>query len=299
MSAPVLLTVPGIIGAAALEAGEAPIIVSDAAAPHLRVTDLGVTRGEGAFETIGVFDGRIMALDAHLERLQRSAAMMELPELDLQVLGDAVRRAVAEHERVPELLVRIFVSSGPEPETSGPARPTAWVYAKQAPDYGLERAGIRVVLLDRGIPSTAPQTSPWLLAGAKSMSYAINMAATREAARRGAQDALFVSTDGFVLEGPTSTLLVRRGGTFTTTPASAGVLPGTSLASVFDALRAEGRACTEELLTAGDVREADAAWLLSSGRLAVPITHLDDAPIPVDAELSARLCAMISGRDSA
>lgn len=298
-AAPVLLLVPGIIGPSALGAGEEPIVLADATAPQLRVTDLGVTRGEGAFETIGVFDGRIMALAPHLERLQRSATMMELPELDLDVLAQAVRRAVDEHAAVPELLVRIFVSSGPEGGAPGTARPTAWIHAKAAPDYSGERAGIRVVALDRGIPSTAPQTSPWLLAGAKTMSYAINMAMIREAERRDAQDALFVSSDGYALEGPTSTLLVRRGDTFTTTPASAGVLPGTSLGSVVAGLRAGGLDCTEELLTPAEVAASDGAWLLSSGRLAAPITHLDGIALPVDMELSRRFCDLIAGRAQA
>ncbi|WP_341856930.1 aminotransferase class IV [Brachybacterium sp. GPGPB12] len=60
------------------------------------------------------------------------------------------------------------------------------------------------------------------------------MAAVREAKRRGAADVLFVSSDGYALEGPTSTLLVRRGDTFLTTPASAGVLAGTAVATLFE-----------------------------------------------------------------
>lgn len=293
---PVLLLVPGIIGPTALSADEEEIVDADPRAPQLLVTDLGVTRGEGAFETIGVFDGRIMALRPHLERLQRSATMLEMPALDLDVLERAVRRAVDELPARPEVLVRIFVTPGPEDGAPGAARPTAWVHAKVGPAASPEREGIRVVTLDRGIPSTAPQTSPWLLAGAKTLSYAINMAAQREAARRGAQDCLFVSTDGFVLEAPTSTLLVRRGDAFCTTPPGAGVLPGTSLGTVFEALRADGLTCCEELMTVEDVLTSDGAWLLSSGRLAAPITHLDDRELPVDVELTARLSGAIAGR---
>lgn len=100
---PVLLLVPGIIGPAALSADEEEIVGADPRAPQLLVTDLGVTRGEGAFETIGVFDGRIMALRPHLERLQRSATMLEMPALDLDVLERAVRRAVDELPARPEV----------------------------------------------------------------------------------------------------------------------------------------------------------------------------------------------------
>lgn len=291
--APVLLLVPGILGAVH---GEAPFHPADPAAPQLLVTDLGVTRGEGVFETIGVFDGRPMALDAHLARLQRSADMEELPTLDRGVLAEAVAAAIDALGAVPEAMVRILVTAGPEHGTPGPERPTAWVHAKVAPDYGPEREGIRVTVLDRGLPTTAPATSPWLLAGAKSLSYAVNMASLREAARRGVDDVLYVSSDGYALEGPTSTLLVRLGDRYVTTPDHAGVLPGTSLGTVFEALRAEGVVCEETLLTPEQVVASDGAWLLSSARLAAPITHLDAAELTVDHATSARLSAIIAGR---
>ncbi len=54
-------------------------------------------------------------------------------------------------------------------------------------------------MLDRGYRHDAERTSPWLLAGAKTLSYAVNRAMLREAARRGADDAIFVSSDGYVL----------------------------------------------------------------------------------------------------
>ncbi|MCL6424416.1 aminotransferase class IV [Brachybacterium sp. JHP9] len=259
---------------------------------RLRVTDLAATRGDGVFETVGVFDGRPANLGPHLERLARSAAMIDLPDLDLGVLEQAFDTAVTAHLPVPELLVKIVVSRGIE----GSGTPSAWIHAQTAPSYAAERAGLKVVALDRGISTTAPQTSPWLLAGAKTLSYATNMAALREAQRRGAQEVLFVSSDGFALEGPTSTLLVRRGEQFSTTPASAGVLPGTSLASVASHLRGSGREVVEELLTPAQVAEADGAWLLSSVRLACPITHLDDQELPVDRALSEELSQAISGR---
>lgn len=292
-TAPVLILIPGILGAVE---GQEPFHRADPEAPQLLVTDFGVTRGEGVFETLGVFDGEPQALDAHLERLQRSADMLEMPQLDLGVLADAVHAAIAALDGEPEVMVRILVTSGPEPGTPGEPGPRAWIHAKTTPDYAAEREGLRVVTLDRGVASTVAATSPWLLAGAKSLSYAVNMASLREAVRRGVDDALYVSSDGYALEGPTSTLLVRVGNAFVTTPASAGVLPGTSLGSAFDALRADGFTCTEGLLTPAEVAASDGAWLLSSLRLAAPIARLDDAELPVDHDFTARLCAAISGR---
>ena len=288
--APVLILVPGAAGAPA--DGGARFHVADETAPQLAVTDLVATRGDGVFETIGAFDGVPVNVIRHLERLARSAAMVDLPAPDLETVVGAVEAAIAAHEPVSELSVRVRYTRGSE----GTGTPTCWIHARVSDDWAPYRAGMKVALLDRGLPTTSAQTSPWLLPGAKTLSYAVNMAAVREAKRRGAADVLFVASDGYVLEGPTSTLLVRRGDEFLTTPVSAGVLAGTSVRSLSDHLEAErGTGVREQLMTIEDVTGSDGAWLLSSTRLAAPITHLDEAELPVDRALTARFQQVLTG----
>jgi 4-amino-4-deoxychorismate lyase len=288
--APVLVLVPGAAGAPA--DGGARHHLADATVPQLSVTDLVATRGDGVFETIGAFDGVPVNVGPHLARLARSAAQVELPEPDLAVLAEAVDAAIAAHEPVAELSVRVMYTRGIE----GAGVPTCWIHARVSDDWAPYRAGMRVAVLDRGLSTAVAGTSPWLLPGAKTLSYAVNMAAVREAKRRGAADVLFLASDGFVLEGPTSTLLVRRGEEFLTTPVSAGVLAGTSVTTLFDELRQEGVTGREELMTVADVAGSDGAWLLSSTRLAAPITHLDEVELPVDHELTARFEKVLKGQ---
>ncbi|MGO1259955.1 MAG: aminotransferase class IV, partial [Brachybacterium sp.] len=226
--APVLVLVPGATGAPT--DGGARFHLADATVPQLSVTDLVATRGDGVFETIGAFDGVPVNVGPHLARLARSAAQVELPAPDLATLSEAVDAAIAAHDPVAELSVRVMYTRGIE----GAGVPTCWIHARVSDDWTPYRAGMRVAALDRGLSTAIAGTSPWLLPGAKTLSYAVNMAAVREAKRRGAADVLFVASDGYVLEGPTSTLLVRRDGQFLTTPASAGVLPGTSVKTLFD-----------------------------------------------------------------
>lgn len=288
--APVLVLVPGATGAPA--GGGPGYRLADPTVPQLSVTDLVATRGDGVFETIGAFDGSPVNVGPHLARLARSAEMIDLPAPDQALLAEAVDAAIAAHESVAELSVRVMLTRGVE----GEGTPTCWIHARVSDDWSPYRAGMRVAVLDRGLATTAPATSPWLLPGAKTLSYAVNMAAVREAKRRGAADVLFVSSDGYALEGPTSTLLVRRGDTFLTTPASAGVLAGTAVATLFEWLREQqGLATGEELMTIEDVKGSDGAWLLSSTRLAAPITHLDEHELPVDAELTARFERVLKG----
>jgi len=288
--APVLVLVPGATGAPV--DGGALFHLADATVPQLSVTDLVATRGDGVFETIGAFDGVPVNVGPHLARLARSAAQIELPVPDVQVIAEAVDAAIAAHAPVAELSVRVMLTRGIE----GDGVPTCWIHARVSDDWSPYRSGMKVAVLDRGLPTTAAETSPWLLQGAKTLSYAVNMAAVREAKRRGAADVLFRASDGYVLEGPTSTLLVRRGDEFLTTPVSAGVLAGTSVASLFTWLEKEGLQGREELMTVEDVAGSDGAWLLSSTRLAAPITHLDDAELPVDHELTARFEKVLAGQ---
>src|SRR5699024_3918443 len=197
--APVLVLVPGATAASA--EGAEPFHLADETVPQLSVTDLVATRGDGVFETIGAFDGVPVNVGPHLARLAHSAAQLELPEPDQAVLALAVDAAVAGHDPGEELGVRVMLTRGIE----GAGAPTCWIHAKISDDWDPYRAGIRVAVLDRGLPTTVTETSPWLLPGAKTLSYAVNMAAVREAKRRGADDVLFLSSDGYVLEGPTST----------------------------------------------------------------------------------------------
>ena len=104
----------------------------------------------------------------------------------------------------------------------------------------MRERGIRVVTLDRGLDSGAAARAPWLLLGAKTLSYAVNMAAIREAKRRGADDAIFVSSDGIVFEAPTASLILRIGDRFVTPEPSGSILQGTTQVSLFEFLEGRG-----------------------------------------------------------
>ncbi|RFA21347.1 aminodeoxychorismate lyase [Subtercola boreus] len=265
----------------------------DPAAPVANALDLGITRGDGVFETITVIDGIPQALDAHLTRLERSAELLDLPTPDLDAWRTTVFAAVDTHDPVEEAFIKLVYSRGVE----GQPLPTGWAWMQQSGDFTRQRTeGIDVVLLDRGYPSTVAQTSPWLLQGAKTLSYAINRAALREAARRGADDVVFVSSDGLLLEGPTATIILKLGETFVTPRPDLGILPGTTQHSVFEIATLNGFKTAYESLTPADLRAADAAWLVSSVRNAAPIRSVDGAPRAVDAQLTDSINTGLAAR---
>jgi 4-amino-4-deoxychorismate lyase len=252
----------------------------------LRVTDLAATRGDGVFETLGVIAGHPQQVEAHLARFAHSAAMLDLDEPHLGQWRAAIAEAAALLPVDRQGGLKLVLSRGVEGLGVG----TGWITASVADgDFAERETGLRVVTLERGYDSGIARRAPWLLAGAKTLSYAVNMAAQREAMRRGADDAVFVSSDGYVLEAPTSTVILRFGDRIVTPRTDIGILPGTSQLSVFAFAQARGLATEEALVPVPDLVAADGVWLVSSVRLAAPVVAVDGEPIPHDVEFTREL----------
>ncbi|MGH8961012.1 MAG: aminotransferase class IV, partial [Jatrophihabitantaceae bacterium] len=150
------------------------------------------------------------------------------------------------------------------------------------------RDGIAAVTLCRGSTSVAYADAPWLLGGVKTLSYAINMAAQREAGRRGAAEVIFYSTDGLVLEAPTATVVWRNGMTLCTTPiGDSGILAGTTAGLLFDNAAASGWRTEVTTARVADLRAAESLWLISATRGPVDVVVLDGAARPRDLERTA------------
>jgi 4-amino-4-deoxychorismate lyase len=271
--------------------GAPPFTMADPRLPHLSVLDLGPTRGDGIFESISVGGGVPQALDHHLRRFSSSAAKLDLPAPDVEVWRAAIAAVVAELDPARDAWVKLVLTRGIE----GDGRPTGWVYAAYAGDFTAARTdGIRVITLDRGYRHDVEATSPWLLAGAKTLSYAVNRSVFREAARRGADDVIFVSSDGYVLEGPTSTVLYRRGDRLMSPGTGLGILDGTTQANVFRYAEGLGLSTGFELLTPMELAQSDDIWLVSSVRHLAPVRDLDGEPRHIDADFTAAANAWLS-----
>lgn len=289
--------------------------LADAATPQLMITDQGATRGDGIFETMLAVDGSVRKMQAHLDRLAGSADALDLEIPDQEAWRRAIGTALARHRsQYPatdpsgdERVVKLIVTRGVE----GADSPTAWVQVSPAGSLGRRQreTGLDVILLDRGYDSEAGERAPWLLLGAKTLSYAVNMAALRHARKQGADDVIFVSSDGRVLEGPTSTVLLahveksddgKQLKRLVTPQLDSGILAGTSQGALFGAARAAGWELGYGPLEPRDLLDADAVWLISSVRLLAPVNRIDGQEIgtpAVQKELTAELNALLAGID--
>lgn len=260
--------------------------------PLAGARDGALARGDGVFETIAVVDHSVQSWSDHLARFLRSARILDLPAPHPGQWEHAIATALEVIPARERWSLRLTLGRG-TPETGV----TAWLQAEPARVRTLPPGeGLAVVSLARGLSIDAGRTTPWLLSGAKTLSYAVNMAALREAKRRGADDVIFTSTDGFALEGPTSSLLVRVDGRFLSPEPADAILPGTTVVAAIEWLRSRGFSADYERVPVDLLGRVDAAWLISSLRLAAPVRTLDGRDLARSTELTASLNDALNSR---
>lgn len=241
-----------------------------AAEAMIPATDEGLTRGDGAFEVIRVYDGRLYAMDAHMTRLERSARNLRL-DVDLEFVRASAHRLLAQAGTGPDhQLLRVMVTRGG-----------------------------RQILLTEQMPAVPERVrlmsitySPTrLLDGIKSLSYAANMLASRLAREAGFDEALLVTPHTRVLEAPTSSIFWVKDERLFTPPLDEHILASITRALVIDVASGEERTCTLEELTG-----ADEVFLTSTVREVQPVAAIDDHEFTQPNPLSAQTAAAIAER---
>ncbi len=263
----------------------------DPAQPIVRADDQGVVRGDGVFDALLAVKGEARDLDAHLNRLSVSAGLLQLPEPNRAGFIRAIESILRawDWESDPEAVLRTIHTRGAE----GINEPNGWVMAAPLDEASRRQRvdGVRVLLLNRGFDGIGIADLPWLLPGAKSLSYGINMAAKRYAVSNGADDVVFVTPTGGLLEGPTSSVVLDIEGELVT-PAQDGILNSITIDDLVKASAEAGIPMRFGSLHLNDFDRCRGAWLLSSGRILARITHLDGRPLqasPLDSKLAELL----------
>lgn len=227
--------------------------ISPTAEAVVPLKDDGLYRGDGAFEVIRLYDGKPFALVDHLDRLERSGAAIEL-EFDRAALESEIEALLAELGDADGQLRLIVTRGGRRLAMTEPI-----------PRH-LEKIRLATVIY---CPSV-------ILDGAKSLSYAANMQATRLAKAQGSDEAVLVTPGGAVLESPTSSIFwVSPEGGLRTPALDNGVLESITRDRLVKALHVETGAWQ-----VGDLRAASEAFITSSTREIQPVSAIDGAELP-------------------
>ena len=252
---------------------------------HLSVFDRGFQLGDGVFETLRVRGGRATELAEHLARLRRSADGLgiELPDaLDRRIPAGIAELLTAEGLGGPEgdASVRITVSRGvfvgrgllpPDEHPDPTIAIQAWL-VPPTPATHLEQGLHLVASRVRRDPENP-------LSALKTISRADYVYARLEARTAGADDALFLTVDGYLSEATSANLFLVRDSEVATPALGCAILPGTTRDWILHWAEGVGLQTVEGWLTTRDLADADEAFISSSVAGILPVTRFENAPI--------------------
>jgi len=263
------------------------------------VTDHGLLYGDGIFEGIRVYAGRVFRLDLHLARLGTSARFLglELPG-GIEAMREIVR-VTARAFGSDESYVRLVVTRGEGAlglDPSSCPRPRVLCLVDSMGLFPVEK-------LERGLElATASLRRPpadVLDPGVKSLNYLNNVLAKLDAKRAGADDALILNLAGAVAEASAANVFAAKDGELATPPPSDGALSGITRRSVLELAAGLGISARERTLGRVDLLGADEVFLTGTGARILPVRSLDGRPIgkrtpgPLTERLSAAFAQLV------
>jgi branched-chain amino acid aminotransferase len=245
----------------------------------ISVFDHGLLYGDGVFEGIRFYNGRVFRFDEHIDRLYDSARVILL---DIGIDKAAMAAAVLDTIRangLAEGYVRLVVTRGVGSLGLNPyvcEKASVIVIAGTINLYAPEkyRDGLKVVTC-----STRRPTPASLSPAVKSLNYLNNVMAKVEAIHADADEGLMLNEQGYVAECTGDNIFIIRDGRITTPPVSAGALPGITWKVIFDIAGEKGVPIEEKQMTRYDIYTAHEAFLTGTAAEVIPMVTLDRRPI--------------------
>jgi len=243
------------------------------------VYDHGFLYGDGVFEGIRAYNGKVFMLDEHLDRLYESAKSIWLTiPLTKEELRAAILQTLREN-KLRDAYIRVVISRGEGDLGLDPRKcpkPNVVIITDRIelfPNELYER-GIEMVTVS--VRRNSPQA---LNPNIKSLNYLNNILAKIEAINAGKPEGLMLTLDGYVAEGTGENIFIVKGRTLLTPPAYMGILKGITRQVVIQLAQEIGISVYEAVLTLHDVYTADECFLTGTGAEIVPVVKLDGRTI--------------------
>ncbi len=247
----------------------------DEHAAKISVFDHGLLYGDGVFEGIRAYHGRVFKLREHIDRLfcSAKAIMLNIPMSHAHIM-----RAVVEACRMNKIrdgYIRLVVTRGIGTLGLSPNRckkPSIIIIADKIQLYppALYQKGMEIVTVPT-VRSLHSALNPAI----KSLNYLNNILAKIEANHAGCEEAVMLNAEGFVAECTGDNLFIVKKGELLTPPLSAGALYGITRGVVMELAEEEGLAVSEPNLTRYDLFNADECFLTGTGAEIVPVVKID------------------------
>jgi D-alanine transaminase len=235
--------------------------------------DRGIYFGDGVYEVLRSYNGRIFALDEHLKRFAYSLTAIEITGVSLEQVRSRILKAF-EAAGLPNAKIYFHVTRGSEPRNhvcSDDLQPNFFLTVSELQeDTDAKTKGIAV--------STHPDWR-WKRCDIKSLNLLANVLARQDAAKKGCDEAIFVDDNGLITEGAGSAFFAIIEGSLRTAPLTANILPSITRSFIIQAGKNIGLKVIEESLTPQQAGRADELFIAVTTKDIVPVVKFDGKAI--------------------
>jgi D-alanine transaminase len=238
------------------------------------IEDRGYQFADAVYEYFASYRGRLFAVEAHLDRLEKSLRALEFPPISRELLRDAVL-GTFQQAGIDRAGVYLQISRGVAPRNHAfpnGAKPQIVITVRQVPDTPRE-------YLEKGIAAITVTDIRWGLCDIKTVQLLPNVLAKQQALSAGVQDAIFVSPEGIVREGTSSNLFISSGGRLKTHPLSPQILPGITRAVLIDICRKIGVEVEEVFFDNNTLLAADEVFITGTVTEVLSVCRIDGRTI--------------------
>ncbi|MHC4329448.1 MAG: aminotransferase class IV [Planctomycetota bacterium] len=235
--------------------------------------DRGTFFGDGVYEVIRSYDGRIFAFEEHLQRFANSLSAIGIAGLDIDQVRCRLLRAF-DTAGIANAKVYFHVTRGSAPRDrvcTADMQPNFFLTVSKIADNSENR--------ENGIAVSTHPDWRWKRCDIKSLNLLANVLASTDAAKKGCSEAILVDEAGLITEGAGSAFFAVRGQTLQTAPLTANILPSITREFTIKAGRNIGLEVVEESLTAEQAVRADELLIASTTQDIVPVVRFDDKPV--------------------
>jgi D-alanine transaminase len=235
--------------------------------------DRGIYFGDGVYEVLRSYDGKIFALEEHLQRFATSLAAIRINSVDLGQVRDRVERAFVT-AGLSNARIYFHVTRGSAPRShvwEADLEPNFFLTVGELPDATEEKA--------RGIAVSTHPDWRWKRCDIKSLNLLANVLARQDAVDKGCDEAILVNEAGCITEGSGSAFFAIVGQTLQTAPLTANILPSITRQYVVKAANNVGLAVKEDCLTPQQAISADEQFIAVTTKDIVPVVRFDGTVI--------------------
>jgi len=235
--------------------------------------DRGMFFGDGVYEVMRSYNGRIFALDEHLQRFAGSMSAIEIAGVDIEMIRSRILKAF-DAAGLANAKIYFHITRGSEPRDrvwKAGLQPNFFLTVSELADNTLEKTqGIKV--------STHPDWR-WKRCDIKSLNLLANVLASNDAAGKGCGEAILVDETGLITEGAGSAFFAVREQSLQTAPLTANILPSITRDFAIKAGSNIGLEVVEKSLTPGQAADSDELFIAVTTRDIVPVVKFDEATI--------------------